>query len=184
MTQKRTNGGQIVSAMTAQIERATSVLTGKVLWRCLRAADMATFDFGERTTISASRGGTREVGEYALHVQCAWRVTTQDRVIVGNRDLYYPADYSEGKEVSPSFDYEKDYNRRDKLLTSLFENGTREFVVREVHVGTAGRIHILLTEGLALELFPNDSLTDEHWRLFEPGKEDRHFVVTGKGVET
>ena len=145
---------------------------------------MATFDFGERKTVPALRGETREVGEYALHVQCAWRVTTQDRVIVGNRDLYYPADYRQGEEVSPSFDYEKDYNRRDKLLTSLFENGTREFVVREVQVGTAGSIHILLSEGVALELFPNDSLSDEHWRLFQPGKEDRHFVVTGKGVET
>ena len=166
-----------------EIESATAVLAGKALWQCLRAADMATFQFGGRKSVAAFRGGTKEVGEYALHVQCAWRITRQDRVIVGSRDLYYPADYEEGAEVPSGFAWDKDSNRRDRLLTSLFENGSREFLVQKVRVGVAGSLSILLSEDLAVDIFPDDSLSGERWRLFEPGRTEQHFVVTGKGIE-
>jgi hypothetical protein len=167
----------------AEIERATAVLIGTTLWRCLRAADMATFAFGERRTVPNFRGEMKEVGDYALHVQCAWRIASQEQVIVGSSDLYYPADYQEDEDVPATFDYEKDSNRRDRQLASLFQSGAKEFTVQNVLVGFAGSLHILLSDGLALEVFPNDSLSGEHWRLLEPGKDTHHFVVTGRGIE-
>ena len=169
--------------MKAEIERATVVLVGKALWRCLRAADMATFDFGKRRASLDFRGNPREVGDLALHVQCAWRITRGDRVVVGNNDLYYPADYvGEQNVVPPDFDWSRNPNRRDRLLSSLFEDGTKEFTVQTVEVCPAGNLYIPLSEGLCLDVFPNDSSTDEYWRLFEPDKEGPHFVVTGGGI--
>jgi hypothetical protein len=167
--------------MKTEIERATLSLNGKALWRCLRAADMAMFDFGKRRASLDFWGNPREVGDLALHVQCAWRITQDDRVLVGSNDLYYPADYDENNARSPEFDWERDPNRRDKLLASMFENGTKEFLVQKVEVGLAGSLHIALSGNLFLEVFPNDSLTGEHWRLFEPDKKG-HFVVTGSGI--
>ncbi len=170
--------------MRAQIERATAALIGKSLWTCRRAADMATFQFGARRKVLDFYGSPTEVGDYALHVQCAWRITREDEVVVGSQDLYYPADHENGgKEFPPDFDWDRDPNRRDKLLRLLFEGGTREFVVQKVEVGGAASLHIALTEKLSLEVFPDDSLSHERWRLFRPGVDEPHFVVAGSGVE-
>jgi hypothetical protein len=161
----------------ADIQRATNVLVGKPLWRCLRAADMAMFDFGNRKKVPGLRGEWKEVGDFALHVQCAWRLTRQDRVIVGSTDLYYPASYQEDDQVPSDFDWDEEPNLRDKRLVSLFEGGTREFMVEKVQPGLAGSLYISLHDGLSLELFPEHSLRKEHWRLFVPSTEQRHFVV-------
>src|SRR5260370_30724506 len=101
-----------------QIENAIAVLVGKPLWKCTRAADLASFQFRARSKVSGFRNVTKEVGEYALHVQCAWRIAREDRVIVGSRDLYYPADFLEEEEVPPEFDWDRDPNLRDKRLQS------------------------------------------------------------------
>jgi hypothetical protein len=167
-----------------EVERATAVLEGKALWRCLRAADMATFDFGRRRESFDSRGNTKEVGELALHVQCPWRITREDDVVVGSRDLYYPADYDESQDVPGDFDWEQHPNRRDKLLVSLFHDGTRELLVKRVEVGAAGSLHILLSDDFCLDVFPADSLSLEHWRLFVPDNDAPHFVLTGRGIES
>lgn len=167
-----------------QLKEAVLLLVGKSLWACGRAADMATFAFGQRRRAPDRHGGEREVGEYALHVQCAWRITRNDQVVVGSRDLYYPADYDDVNEgMPPEFDWERDPNRRDKLLVSLFKNGTRKFNVKEVAVGSAGSLHIELDDGYCLDVFPDDSLDHERWRLFRPGVDEPHLVVTATGIE-
>jgi hypothetical protein len=81
--------------MKAEIESALAVLVGKPLWSCGRAADMATFAFGERKNAKTRKGDFRHVGEYALHLQCAWRITQGDKVVVGSMDVYYPPDENE-----------------------------------------------------------------------------------------
>lgn len=170
--------------MKAQIQAATAALIGKALWTCRRAASMANFQFGERKKTLDHYGRPSEVGEYALHVDCAWRITLADRVVVGNRDLYYPADYGNEGPVPADFDWGRDPTRRDKLLGLLFENGTRQFIVQRIEAGAAGSLHIDLSEGYSLEVFPDDSLGDEYWRLFAPEEDKPHFVVRGVGIET
>jgi hypothetical protein len=168
--------------MKEQIQKALEVLNGKPLWSSGRAADLEWFQFGQRRTVT-SRGQTKEVGEYALHIQCAWRITHGDDVVVGSRDLYCPAE--ETVEFPENFKWEVlGSNRRDRKIAALFEDETRQFVVRLIEVGSAGRFSILLNNDYALEVFPDDSLSNEHWRIFGPYIEGPHFVVTGKGLET
>jgi len=168
--------------MKEQIQRALEVLKGKPLWSSGRAADLEWFQFGQRRRVT-TRGQTKEVGEYALHVQCAWRITHADEVVVGYRDLYYPAEATD--EVPEDFNWDiLGANRRDKKIAALFENETRQFLVRLVDVGEAGSFKIFLESDYALEVFPDDSLPDEYWRIFKPCAEGPHFVLTGKGVET
>jgi len=45
-------------------------------------------------------------------------------------------------------------------------------------------LHIALGDGFCLDVFPDDSLNDERWRLFRPGFVEPHFVVTAHGLET
>ena len=170
------------SGMREQVQRALEVLNGKALWSSGRAADLAWFQFGQRRTVT-SHNGTKEVGEYALHLQCAWRITHKDVVVVGDRDLYYPAE--ETDKVPEGFNWEElGSNRRDKKIAALFQNETRQFLVRLIEVGEAGSFRLLLDDDYALEVFPDDSRSDEHWRIFEPCIEAPHFVVTGEGLET
>jgi len=167
-----------------QIESAAAALIGKALWTSRRAADMATFQFGERKNVVDYFERPSDVGEYALHVQCAWRIVRAEEVVVGSRDLYYPAEHENADEQLPTdFDWDRDPNRRDKLLRSLFEDWTRELVVQSVEAGVAGSLRILFSDNLALEIFPDDSLNHERWRLFRPEVDEPHFVVTARGVQ-
>ena len=168
--------------MKKQVQHALEVLVGQPLWSSGRAADLEWFQFGPRRTVTGARGTTKEVGEYALHVQCAWRIRRGDQVIVGARDFYHSPD--ENDSSVEDFDWQAlGANRRDHRIQELFQNETRQFMVREVRAGEAGSFTLILDHGYALDVFPDDSLSGEHWRIFKPSAEEPHFVVTGKGIE-
>jgi len=156
-----------------------SELIGRVMWTCRRAADMATFHFGERIQVQTHDGRSAEVGEYALHVQCDWRVIKGDSVFVGSRDLYYPANYRQENDIPDGFSWERDPNRRDELLRTLFEGGTKAFIVRSVNLGKAGACIIEFETDVTLEIFPDDSSDDEHWRLFATQDSKKELVIGG-----
>ena len=139
-------------------------LIGKTMWTCRRAADMSTFQFGQRFQTKDFVGRPSDVGEYALHIQCAWRIVRDGAVVVGSSDLYYPADYSTEDVVPPTFNWDHDPNRRDRLLTSLFEG--HGFELRKVTLGTAGFCRMEFDGDLQLEIFPTNSVGEEQWRLF------------------
>lgn len=171
------------SPLKAEIEAVVGALVGKNLWKWNRAADMAIFHFGERRPTRDFYGKPVEVGEHALHIQCAWRIAEQERVIVGSADLYYPPELAAKDAIAHvEGDWDKG-NRRDELLKILFENGTRSFAVHSVEVGLAASLHIFLSDGLCLDVIPDDSLPHEHWRLLRPDSGESDFVVSGQGVE-
>jgi hypothetical protein len=76
--------------MREEIENELSVLVGLPLWIAGRVADLEWFHFGQPHTVVDRKGKPKEVGDYALHIQCGWRVVKDDCIIVGSRDLYYP----------------------------------------------------------------------------------------------
>jgi hypothetical protein len=169
--------------MREQIQKALDVLIGEPLWSSGRAADLEWFHFGQRRTVKGFRGEAKEVGAHALHVQCAWRIRHGHQVVVGNSDLYVP--HEESGDQQENFDWEVlGASRRDKRIAELFQNETRQFVVQQVQVGDAGSFTIILNSDYALDVFPNDSLSNEHWRMFKPSSDEPHFVVSGKGLET
>jgi hypothetical protein len=170
--------------MKTEIEQAIAVLIGKKLWRCTRAADLAAFQFGERRASTTYKGEPCEIGEYALHVQCGWRITQNEKVVVASRDLYYPADYDENREFPANFNWDiQGGNRRDRLIQEFFQNVTRSYLVESAEAGNAGALRLVLEQDLSLEVFPDDSFDGEHWRLFEPDMDRPHFVVSGAGIE-
>jgi hypothetical protein len=165
----------------SEIQRALGSLLGAPLWKCTRAADMTTFQFGARIETEDFYKRPREVGEYALHVQCDRRILRKGKVCVASQDLYYPAEYKEGDDRE-DYDWKIQPNCRDKLLELLFEPDDRQFVTQRIEVGAAGSFRVEFEEDVVLEVFPDDSLPHEHWRLLSPAKDDKHFVVAGAGV--
>ncbi|HUJ30461.1 MAG TPA: hypothetical protein VLY23_04225 [Candidatus Acidoferrum sp.] len=159
-----------------EIERALRVLIDKQLWTCRRAADMATFQFGRRLPTQDFFGKATEVGDYALHVQCAWRIVQRGHIAVASGDLYYPAKYDGNLPLAEEFDWGRSANRRDALIQDLFSEGQPILIVREIETGLAARFRLILTGDAELEVFPDDSMRHEHWRLLSPLTETSHFV--------
>jgi hypothetical protein len=60
-------------------------LIGLQLTIARRGADMRGFHFGP---IRVVEGGT--VGDYALHVQCPWRIEGSQGIVTGRSDLWEP----------------------------------------------------------------------------------------------
>ena len=106
--------------MRERILEALGPLVGKPLWASGRAADMQTFQFGARRPRTNRRGEPVEVGEWALHVQCAWHISGPEGVVVGSRDLYYPPG-DDPYDEPPDFDWDRPgANRRDERADRFF----------------------------------------------------------------
>src|SRR5689334_17164863 len=120
-----------------QIEQALNVLIGLPLQHAGRAADMEMFHFGDLQPV-AGRHGIAMVGEYRLHVQCAWRIASDARIIVASRDRYYPA----GDPYAKADDFDLSVpgvNRCDERITVFFkEQGGAHSLVEAVAADNVG----------------------------------------------
>jgi hypothetical protein len=167
-----------------EIQRALGALIGLPLWGTHRAADLQCFAFGDRHPTVTRRGEPAERSDYSLHVQCSWRLVGPDGIIAGRRDLYYPAgdDPYEGLD---DFDYDGPVmNRRSARLADFFEARESEpLVVVGCSADDLGGFRLDFDGGFRLEVFPDDSLDSERWRLLTFDRSVPHFVVTGAGIE-
>jgi len=80
--------------MREQIEQVLRALIGMPLWDSGQAG-IQWFEFGQKHNVPNIRrgkqAGTKEVGDYALHVQCAWRIVGPKGIVVGSTDRFYAA---------------------------------------------------------------------------------------------
>ena len=65
-----------------------NLLIGEPLSEIGRAANMLWMGFGKDVKTTNLKGQERTVSEYALHVQCAWRMIYKKEIIIGNNDFY------------------------------------------------------------------------------------------------
>jgi hypothetical protein len=162
-------------------------LVGLMLSIARRAADMRVLHFGP---IRQVEKGT--VGDYALHVQCPWRLEGPQGIVTGRTDLWEPAEDRSGIDWD-TWDYDQNENLQDKLVGELlggYDPQTRSFVnpgdrlvVEAVQGDMYGGTTIALSGGFRLVLFPGGSC-GEDWRIFQPGIYESHFVIAGGRVET
>jgi len=149
---------------------------------------MRGFHFG-RVTLEES--GDRSSGEFALHIQCPWRVEGPVGIVTGRTDLWEPAESSEYIDWD-SWDYESNPNLQDRRIGELlggydpktrsFVNDTEYLVVEQVEADDFGGAPVSLSGGYRLVIFPSGS-AGEDWRLLQPLSKQRHFVVSGGAVK-
>jgi hypothetical protein len=131
---------------------------------------MPMFLFGQPVPMVSPTGRWIHIGEFSLHVQCAWRLTRGSEILVGSADL----------NLTP------DGERPDlEGVATRFDERSRRFVrdrcpvmVREVSIDVVGGLCVRFDGAVELGVFPDDSLGDEYWRVV-PAREDQDHIVCG-----
>ena len=167
-----------------QIRDALAPLHGLRMWGPARAADMLTLQFGETRTRLSPVSGRRDVGEYALHIQCPWRLTEGTRLVVGSGDLHTPANPDADRETW-NWDV-VGATWWDRRIEAFFAERSESLEVQDIIVDSFGGFR-LLCSGVTLEVFPSASAAPhdvfELWRLLQPSASTEHFVVRTIGRE-
>jgi hypothetical protein len=144
--------------MKQAIEHALAPVVGQPLWAVGRVASLVWFQFGGRHVVVDRQGRQREVGSYALHVDCPWSWTRSwGEVIVDHESAH--------DELSDCLAVPVCCQSID-----CRDNGSFR-----IHFDD----HTILT--VAVEADP-DPAAEEYWRFFEPHLDTPHFVVGAGGV--
>ena len=163
---------------TDAVQQALTPLVGLPLRSLGRTANLLWLHFGEMHEVAVPGGGTKTVGDWAIHVQCAWRLCRHGHIEVAYRDYYY----------SPVGDALDDWetpgkNRFDQQAASLvagFETSAPQ--VLSFTTDDVSGFSLALSGDYRLDVFPDDSSSDDYsehwlWRLFAPASDREHFVV-------
>lgn len=167
--------------MKILIEEKLGILIEQPLVDIGRASNLLWLIFGEKVVTKDRKGNEILKEKFALHVQCAWRLTQKSRIIVASRDVYFP----KTGLVNDDFNWEEHGNNRFDEIVSDFKSMlfTKKLSVTKILADNIGGFEIDFEDGLKFELFPDDSLEDEFWRLIVNGNTSEHFVVFEKDVK-
>ena len=161
-----------------------SKILGLKLQNAGRASNLFWLGFGEMISIT-KRERTDTVAEYALNIQCSWRICKGKRILVASRDFYSP--FSEWDEANGDFDWDvQGSNRFDELIKSLLKRVQGNIIVESIDSDEVGGLKVFLSEGFVLEVFPDSTQDDEYsefWRFFNRKNTSPHFVVTINGID-
>lgn len=163
------------SPVSQQVIAALSQIIGLPLTAARRAADMRMFQFG--TLRPVDRGS---IGDFALHVQCPWRIEGPEGIVTGRLDLWEPLE--DNAQFDENWDYEKGPNLQDARVDQWLTRHESRLVVKSVEADEFGGAAISLDQGFVLRLFPAGT-RGEDWRLFRPQTDAPHFVVAGGLIE-
>lgn len=144
---------------------------------------MEMFGFGadriRMAQFGPHKGTERSVNQYALHLQCAWRICDPEGIFIGWSDLFERSSAS-AHVPEAVWDWRPSgANMRDEKLSEWLYD--RSYVVESVAADPYGGFELTLAEGYVLQVFV-DSSVGECWRLLM-FDEDEHLVVTGQGIE-
>ena len=147
---------------------------------------MLWLQFGERSKRLDRHGGSVDVGEYALHVSCAWRLVGPEGIHAASGDYFTPADPSVDPET---FDWDgSDGNWCDVRLRAFLDaTADSPRAVTGASADELGSVRLFLGEDFVFEVFPDSSHADhvetEFWRLLEPSAAAPHIVVGTFGID-
>lgn len=162
-----------------RIESALAPLVGLPLWDHHRVLDLQVFHLGDKRISVAQfgrhKGKTSIVGEYALHVQCAWRIVDASKIVVGSRDLFSKSSVA-AIVAGDDWNWQRD-NLRDERIAAW--SGKREHIIESICADANGGFAMTLRGGAVLEVFPDSSADVESWRFLPPNDDAPHFVVVG-----
>lgn len=167
--------------MREEINLQVGKLVGLRLQYAGRTSNLFWLGIGDKVGI-IRRCRTEETAEYSLQIQCSWRITFGNKIIVASRDYYSP--HSEWDGEYESFDWDIPGNNRfDERIKAFIDNNVK---VLQINSDEFGGLNVVLSGGYKLEVFPDSSEDDEqseHWRFFNRKENSPHFIVTGNGIE-
>jgi hypothetical protein len=149
------------------IDTRLSVLVGLDVSGVHHAADMLTLQFGPLRETVNRKGTLKRVGEWALHVQCHWKVERLGAIVATQDDLC-------GRD-------EKARRATQRLEESLVRSSVTS--VESVEGSESGTLCIAMSAGLRIVITPDGVPDNEDWRFFAPGVDANHFVIEGGVVD-
>ena len=157
--------------------KALGQLHGLPLTSISSAGTMPMLFFGQLKVGPSPRGGTRETGDYHLHLQCPWRFVHNDSILFGSGDYFCESDDSDESEEIPF----------DKIIedgtTHWFDTTSKnDQIVHTTFVDDLGGFRIQFNSGSILETFPDSFHEKENWRIFIPDNLKSHIVCLSNGV--
>lgn len=158
---------------TTSIHQALAPLVGHPLHTIGRTANMVWLHFGEMREVPTRDDGTKRVGDWAVHVQCPWRISQRGRIVIAYHDFYYSPD---GDDLE-NWDAigSNQFDSAAVVLCAEFE--TVPPVVVSAHPEDVGGFSLHFSHDYRLDVFPDTSFdSSEHWRIFQPGVHGKHFV--------
>lgn len=116
-------------------------------------------------------GGAKAVHDWAIQVQCPWRISQSGRIVIAYRDFYY-------SDVPLSNLAVLTKSRFNTVLETLCaEFDATPPVVDAVETDDSGGFSVHLSHDYRLEVFPAESTeSGKQWRVFQPGIQGRSFV--------
>ncbi len=120
------------------------------------------------------------IGEFGIHLQCPWRITKGQEILIGSFDVYEQPD--QNAKYDPDFEWDSpNGNLRDKKLKELIEN--EQLIISKIEADDFGGFEIIFNDSFKLTTFPSNSIKVEYWRLLDNRHNmDKHFVVSREGI--
>jgi hypothetical protein len=141
--------------MKHAIENMLQPILGQRIWGIGRAASLLWLQIGDHQILISLKGASRELGTYALHIDCPWS-WMEGGTIVADQD----SDLAELTALVPVVC--RSVIARENGSFELIFNGDSKLVV-------------------SVEADP-DAQAEEYWRFFQPAEDEHHFVVGSKGI--
>jgi len=152
-------------------------IIGKNVESIGRAAAMLWMGFGKEIDTVDYKGNPTKKSEYALHLQCSWRIkNAQNQIIVGFFDMFEPRSHIEWSE---DFDWDiQGNNLYDEKVKKWLGNCDRYVV--DYKIDSNLDLTLMFNTKERLEVFINQTSKSECWRLLEYKGE--HVVASGVDI--
>jgi hypothetical protein len=162
------------TTMSITVQDALTPLVGIPMRSIGRAANLLWLHFGRMRDVPAQDGAMKSVGEWAVHIQCPWRICRSGQIVVAYHDYYYKPD---GNPLNDDWD-SHGKSRFDFVARGLItEFETTPPTVASVTPDDVGGFSLRFSGEYRLDVFPDDSQgSSEHWRIFQPVQGSRHLV--------
>jgi hypothetical protein len=106
-----------------------------------------------------------------IHIQCPFRLVREGRIVLGSDDM----NVSKTPWEDAFDEFRTVFDTRAADINRILEK--YEMPLTALTLGEGGRLTIVWTDDLRLELFPNSSSTSrEAWRVFEQVVGARHVI--------
>lgn len=152
-------------------------LVGQSLHDAGCAADMLTLGFGPE-------------GAYRLHIQCSYRMATEEAILFDRIDYFRPSEALQASWCAQGMeedDFPQEWSDEDCRLfeaVKTFRAQLDGMTVETVDVNRLGDLCIRFASGVTLLALPMRSDGDECWRFWNDNLwRDQHMVVYGDHVE-
>lgn len=173
--------------MKKTVENQLELLLGLPLWGAGRSASLVWFDFGNKISqVKTRKGETVLVAEYKIDTESAWHIRGKNGIVVASADRFYAAGRNPYKDLEHTdWENKPGKNRCDERLEKFINKYKGSpLIVASAEANNWGGLIINLSEGFAIEIFKQNTVNEEYWRMFDSvNKRKKHFVVSKHGVE-